>query len=43
MIALKNILVGTDFGEAADMALSYGRELARAFGARLHLVHVVQA
>jgi nucleotide-binding universal stress UspA family protein len=42
MIALKNILVGTDFGEAADMALSYGRELARAFGARLHLVHVVQ-
>ena len=42
MIALKNILVATDFGEAADMALSYGRELARTFGARLHVVHVVQ-
>ena len=42
MIALKNVLVATDFSEAAGMALSYGRELARAFGARLHVVHVVQ-
>lgn len=42
MIALKNILVATDFGEAADMALSYGREFARTFGARLHVLHVVQ-
>ena len=42
MIALKNVLVATDFGEAAEMALSYGRQLARTFGARLHVVHVVQ-
>ena len=40
MIALKNILVATDFGEAADAALAYGRELARTFGATLHVLHV---
>jgi nucleotide-binding universal stress UspA family protein len=41
MIALKNILVATDFGEPADAALTYGRELARTYGATLHVVHVV--
>ncbi len=41
MIAIKNILVPTDFGEAADAALTYGRELASRFGATLHLLHVV--
>jgi nucleotide-binding universal stress UspA family protein len=40
MIALKNILVATDFGEASDAALAYGRELARTFGATLHVLHV---
>lgn len=40
MIALKNILVATDFGEAADAALAYGRELARTFGATLHVLNV---
>jgi nucleotide-binding universal stress UspA family protein len=40
MIALKHILVATDFGEASDAALGYGRELARAFGARLTVLHV---
>jgi nucleotide-binding universal stress UspA family protein len=40
MIALKNILVATDFGEAADAALTYGRELARTFGSTLHVLHV---
>jgi nucleotide-binding universal stress UspA family protein len=40
MITLKNILVATDFGEAADAALNYGRALARNFGATLHVVHV---
>ncbi len=42
MISLKKIVVATDFGEAADAALSYGRELARSFNARLELVHVVE-
>jgi nucleotide-binding universal stress UspA family protein len=41
MLAIKNILVPTDFGDAADTALTYGRELATRFGATLHLVHVV--
>ncbi len=41
MIVLKNILVATDFGEEADIALRYGRELARTFGATLHVIHVV--
>jgi nucleotide-binding universal stress UspA family protein len=40
MIALNKVLVATDFGEAADSALSYGRALARSFGAELHLLHV---
>ena len=40
MIALKSILVATDFGEPSDAALAYGRELARAFGAKLHVLHV---
>lgn len=41
MLAIKNVLVPTDFGSAADAALLYGRELAGRFGATLHLVHVV--
>jgi nucleotide-binding universal stress UspA family protein len=41
MIALKNILVATDFSEAAATALAYGRELARRYDATLHVLHVV--
>jgi nucleotide-binding universal stress UspA family protein len=41
MIRLKNILVATDFGEASEAALAYGRTLARTFDARLHVMHVV--
>ena len=40
MIALKKILVATDFSESADAALAYGRALARTFGATLHVLHV---
>ena len=42
MIVLKNSLVATDFGEASAVALAYGRDLARTYGARLHLVHGVE-
>jgi nucleotide-binding universal stress UspA family protein len=42
MIALKKILVPTDFSECSEAALRYGRALAAAFGATLHLLHVVQ-
>jgi len=41
MMTLQNILVATDFGEAAGTALAYGRELARRFHATLHVLHVV--
>jgi len=40
VITLKHILVATDFGEASDAALSYGRAFARNFGCTLHVVHV---
>jgi nucleotide-binding universal stress UspA family protein len=42
MIAINNILVATDFGEASDSALRYGRELAGRFGATLHALHVAE-
>ena len=42
MIALQEILVATDFSEPSNVALAYGRELARRFGARLHVLHVVE-
>ena len=42
MITMKNILVATDFGEASDAALAYGRTLARTFGATLHVIHVAE-
>jgi nucleotide-binding universal stress UspA family protein len=41
MIVLKNILIATDFGEAAGVALTYARELARTFGSTLHVLHVI--
>ncbi|MCC7007424.1 MAG: universal stress protein [Acidobacteria bacterium] len=37
-----NILVPTDFGVAANLALDHGRSLARAYGATLHIVHVMK-
>ena len=41
MIALKHILVATDFSEPSDAALTYGRALARTFKATLHVVHII--
>src|SRR3989442_6599923 len=40
MMKLTRILVATDFGEASDAALNYGRELARMFSAQLDILHV---
>jgi nucleotide-binding universal stress UspA family protein len=42
MIALKKILVPTDFSECSEAAMRYGFELAHAFDATLHLLHVVE-
>ena len=40
-IALKRILVPTDFSETSDVALTYGKALAERFGAALHVLHVI--
>jgi universal stress protein A len=42
MITLKRILVATDFSEPSHTALVYGRALARTFGARIDLFHVIE-
>ena len=42
MIVLKQILVATDFSESAAVAMAYGRDLARTFNARLHVLHIVE-
>ena len=42
MISIERILVATDFGLASASALRYGRELARSFGADLHVLHVTE-
>jgi nucleotide-binding universal stress UspA family protein len=42
MLSLKTILVPTDFSEASESALDFGKAMAGAFGASLHLVHVME-
>jgi len=42
MIALKQILVPTDFSEPSAVALKYARAFATTFGASLHLLHVIE-
>ena len=41
-IALARILVPTDFSETSAAAIKYAVALANAFGAQLHLLHVVE-
>jgi nucleotide-binding universal stress UspA family protein len=42
MIALKHILVATDFGPESESAVHYGRALAHKFDAALHVLHVTE-
>lgn len=42
MVIIKKILVATDFSELSGSALAYGRDLARTYGAQLHVLHVVE-
>lgn len=42
MIAIKHILVPTDFSEAASHALDYALSLARTFQAKIYLMHVYE-
>lgn len=41
MIAIRQILVPTDFSDPANAALTYARTLAEEFGSHLHVFHVV--
>jgi universal stress protein A len=41
-MAIKRILVPTDFSDHAGSALKYGREFAETFGAELLILHVVE-
>lgn len=41
MLTIRNILVPIDFSALSSHVLEYGRTLADACGARLHLLHVV--
>jgi len=40
MLVLRDILVPVDFEPASYHALAHARDLARAFGARLHVLHI---
>lgn len=40
-VTLKTILVATDFSEPSNVAVTYGRALAEAFHASLHVLHVL--
>ena len=42
MLTLKTVLVPTDFSDASESALRYGKAMAEAFGASLHVVHVME-
>ncbi len=42
MIKINKVLVATDFSDASEPALIYGREFARTFGASLHVLHVIE-
>jgi nucleotide-binding universal stress UspA family protein len=42
MIHLRNVLVAVDFDDTSMVALTYARSLARNFGARLHVLHVLE-
>lgn len=42
VITLQNILLATDFSEPSAAALEYAKALAKAFGARIHVLHVLE-
>ena len=42
MIQVNNVLVAVNFDESSNVALVYARSLAKNFGARLHVLHVME-
>lgn len=41
-IAVKNILVATDFSPISELALNHGIAIARHYGSKIHLVHAIE-
>src|SRR5689334_19615516 len=41
-VALRNVLVATDFSSASQLPLLYAETMVRRYGAKLYLVHVVR-
>jgi nucleotide-binding universal stress UspA family protein len=41
VVSFKNILLGTDFSEVSKKALPYAEGIARLYGSKVHLVHVI--
>jgi nucleotide-binding universal stress UspA family protein len=42
-VQLKSVLVATDFTPVSDKAVRYGAALARRYGAKFYLMHVVSS
>lgn len=42
MLAITNVLVATDFSDASDAALAFGKGIADAFSSSIHLIHVLE-
>jgi nucleotide-binding universal stress UspA family protein len=42
MVQINNLLVAVNFDETSNIALVYARGLAKNFGARLHILHVME-
>lgn len=42
MITIKHILLPVDFSDASLLATQYALDLARRFGAKVHLLHVIE-
>lgn len=42
MLTLNTVLVPTDFSDASESALRFGKAMAEKFGASLHVVHVME-
>jgi nucleotide-binding universal stress UspA family protein len=43
MYIIRNIMVTTDFSEFSTVAIDYASSLALLYGAKIHLVHVIQS
>jgi nucleotide-binding universal stress UspA family protein len=41
-MVMRNVLVPIDFSDVSEAALAYARTLARTFGGRLHVLHVME-